>query len=231
MLAVMIAKWVSDAMFVEGIYDLLIDLQLYPYLDARKEYAHVISAQDLLEKNHATIDAEVTTTVDALYQKLDTLGEMGYGEDGGFPLLSSDGQYLEGYIATSELSHGLEQLQRHFESSPYPMTDEEYREIPCSFRRLQPHQIESSPELLPTRSSSPDDEARRPEQPLNDFSVYVDQAPLTINQNASMELLMELFTKLGARYVCLISSHGRYLGIIHKRTLLAYLKELEEGEQ
>lgn len=45
-----------------------------------------------------------------------------------------------------------------------------------------------------------------------------------------MELLMEMFIKLGARYVCLIHTDGRYLGVIHKRTLLAYLKELDERE-
>lgn len=39
---------------------------------------------------------------------------------------------------------------------------------------------------------------------------------------------MEMFTKLGARYVCLVGNNGQYLGIIHKRTLIAYLKELEE---
>ena len=42
---------------------------------------------------------------------------------------------------------------------------------------------------------------------------------------------MEMFVKLGARYVCLTKTNGQYLGIIHKRTLLAYLKTLEEGAE
>jgi chloride channel 3/4/5 len=37
-----------------------------------------------------------------------------------------------------------------------------------------------------------------------------------------------MFIKLGAGYVCVTRSDGRYNGIIHKRRLLSYLKELEE---
>lgn len=51
-----------------------------------------------------------------------------------------------------------------------------------------------------------------------------------INHNASMTLLVDMFTKLGAQYVCVTHSNGGYQGIIHKRRLLAYLKELEEEE-
>lgn len=54
------------------------------------------------------------------------------------------------------------------------------------------------------------------------------QAPLTINQNASMELLTELFIKLGSRYICVTRSDGQYISVIHKRTLLAYIGTLEE---
>ncbi|KAI9320843.1 chloride channel [Dichotomocladium elegans] len=239
MLAVMMAKWIADAMFIEGIYDLLIDLQLYPYLDARKEYAHTLSVPDLTEKKHSIIHADHINTVGKLYEKIDEMDAMGYREDGGIPILN-DGGYLEGYIATSELSHALEQLQRHFEKSPYPITDEEYYAIPCYFRHnAQGVLIESDdvcssilclvPSDCTSRAVAEDEEDRRHSVPLNDFSLYVDQAPLTINQNASMELLMEMFIKLGARYVCLTGINGQYLGVIHKRTLLAYLKELEDN--
>jgi len=64
----------------------------------------------------------------------------------------------------------------------------------------------------------------------NQLIICVDspQAPLTVNQHASVELVMELFIKLGVRYVCVTNASGKYQGIIHKRRLLAYLKELEE---
>ncbi|KAI8149051.1 chloride channel [Fennellomyces sp. T-0311] len=238
MIAVMVAKWVADAMFIEGIYDLLIDLQLYPYLDARKEYVHTHTIQDLTENNHATIDIDQLNTVGKLYDKLEDIASMGYSEDGGFPILSNNGKYLEGYIASTELSHALNQLCRYFDNSPYPMTEQECRDVPCYFRRSDQDNgvvIDSADNpvlcLLPSNPSIQTiDSERQERQPLNDFSIYVDQAPLTINLNASMELLMEMFVKLGARYVCLTNSSGKYLGVIHKRTLLAYLKQLEEDE-
>jgi chloride channel 3/4/5 len=41
-----------------------------------------------------------------------------------------------------------------------------------------------------------------------------------------MELVFELFSKLGLRYLCIVDE-GRYVGVVHKKAFLAYLKELE----
>lgn len=179
------AKWVADWTFVEGIYDLLIDMQMYPYLDARKEYAHTATVQDLAEKDHATIDLDQPNTVAMLYEKLNNIESMGYGEDGGFPILSREGQVLEGYIASSELSHALDQLQRHFDASPYPISQQERLDMPCYFNRtkqgLLPEAEDDNDDLvrrLMTAPNSPTEEIFADTQsmsPMNDFSAYVDQ--------------------------------------------------------
>jgi len=41
-----------------------------------------------------------------------------------------------------------------------------------------------------------------------DFSIYMDEAPLTIQDNSPLELVQEFFTKLGARYVVITDSDG-----------------------
>lgn len=41
-----------------------------------------------------------------------------------------------------------------------------------------------------------------------DFSIYMDEAPLTVQDNSPLELLQEFFTKLGARYVVVTDSYG-----------------------
>ena len=41
-----------------------------------------------------------------------------------------------------------------------------------------------------------------------DFTVYMDQAPLTITIHSPLELVQELFVKLGARYVVVVNSDG-----------------------
>ncbi|KAI9339123.1 chloride channel [Pilaira anomala] len=227
MLSVMVAKWVADAMFVEGIYDLLIELKQYPYLEARREYVHTMTIMEITEYL-STIDADETITISRLKHKLSIIGAMGYAEDGGFPILS-DGDILEGYIATTEVTHGMEQLENTLKNS---MNEHEIDQVPCYFNRV----TNSDPALnhdlkTPVRNLlSAHENIEEPvvKQSLNDFTPYIDHAPLTINQNASMTLLMDMFTKLGARYVCVTHSDGRYLGIIHKRRLLAYLKELDE---
>ena len=41
-----------------------------------------------------------------------------------------------------------------------------------------------------------------------DFSIYMDEAPLTVQDNSPLELLHEFFTKLGARYVVVTDPDG-----------------------
>ncbi|KAI8372538.1 chloride channel [Choanephora cucurbitarum] len=229
MIAVMVAKWIADAMFVEGIYDLLIDLKQYPYLEARRDYVHTMTILNITEYL-STIDIDEPISIGKLKHKLAVVRSMGYAEDGGFPILS-DGDVLEGYIATSEVIHGLEQLEATLSAT---MNEQEINQMPCYFKRLA--DTTSSMQLslnhdLKTPIRDLLVETGKITQPLNDFSQYIDHAPLTINQHASMTLLMDMFTKLGARYVCVTHASGKYLGIIHKRRLLAYLKELDEEEE
>lgn len=41
-----------------------------------------------------------------------------------------------------------------------------------------------------------------------DFSIYMDGAPLTVQDNSPLELVHEFFTKLGARYVVVTDPDG-----------------------
>lgn len=67
-----------------------------------------------------------------------------------------------------------------------------------------------------------------PEDTPNDMTPFIDKAPLSISINASMEVVLELFIKLGVRYLC-VTDNSRYAGVIHKKRLLAYLHELGDG--
>ena len=42
-----------------------------------------------------------------------------------------------------------------------------------------------------------------------------------------MELVFELFSKLGLLYPCIVE-RGKYVGMVHKKLFLAYLKSLEK---
>jgi chloride channel 3/4/5 len=41
-----------------------------------------------------------------------------------------------------------------------------------------------------------------------DFSIYMDQAPLTLQSNSPLEMVHQYFTKLGARYVVVTDTDG-----------------------
>lgn len=186
MIAVMMAKWVADAMYLDGLYDLLIELQGYPFLDSRKIFPHSLhTVRDLVteqgEQEHPFIDMDDDPiTVGALYKKLEAVD---YTEDGGFPILSNGGRTLEGYIATSELSFALDQLSNYCYTSPYPITEQECMNVPCYFRRskgTQPCLIAPTRTMHSDCNDSDDDDDDNEQadifQPaLNDLSIYVDQ--------------------------------------------------------
>ncbi|KAF9379600.1 hypothetical protein CPB97_008878 [Podila verticillata] len=63
-----------------------------------------------------------------------------------------------------------------------------------------------------------------------DFTPFTDQAPLTVSLFSSMDLVMELFIKLGIKYVCVVKA-GEHYGMIHKKRLLTWLKENDEKQK
>ncbi|KAI1296089.1 hypothetical protein EDD11_007575 [Mortierella claussenii] len=63
-----------------------------------------------------------------------------------------------------------------------------------------------------------------------DFTPFTDQAPLSVSLFSSMDLVMELFIKLGIKYVCVVKA-GEHYGMIHKKRLLSFLKENDEKQK
>ncbi|KAF9438103.1 hypothetical protein BGZ76_009721 [Entomortierella beljakovae] len=63
-----------------------------------------------------------------------------------------------------------------------------------------------------------------------DFTPFTDQAPLSVSLFSSMDLVMELFIKLGIKYVCVVKA-GEHYGMIHKKRLLTFLKENDERQK
>ncbi|KAF9188726.1 hypothetical protein BGZ51_008955 [Haplosporangium sp. Z 767] len=60
-----------------------------------------------------------------------------------------------------------------------------------------------------------------------DFTPFTDQAPLSVSLFSSMDLVMEIFIKLGIKYICVVKA-GELYGMIHKKRLLSFLKENDE---
>jgi chloride channel 3/4/5 len=210
MLAVLVAKTTADALEPKGIYDLVIDLSQLPFLDAKVEYLWgKLQIIDATDREVDVIRADRVNTVESLRDQLQSLLSSGR-DDGGFPILrevDSDGAAkMIGYIGTNELEHALSLVADD--------GGEEVRFHTMFARDLAASSISSLNEFSDT-------------DPF-DFSVYMDQAPLTIQSNSPLQLLHQLFVKLGARYVIVTDAEGFYEGVIDKKKWLAFLDELEE---
>ncbi|KAJ7783246.1 chloride channel [Mycena metata] len=214
MLSILVAKTLADALEPKGIYDLVIELSQLPYLDSKHEYLWgSLQVNDVTVRDVEVIRLKETNTVRSLIDQLQALLATG-NDDGGFPILRRDGDdndnmRMIGYIGANELEHALsivaddpdDEVQFHAESSHRGFAS-------ASFSSL----LESGqPELDPF-----------------DFSIYMDQAPLTVQSNSPLEMVHQYFTKLGARYVVVTDTDGFYEGVIDKKTWLAFLSELEE---
>ncbi|EIN11917.1 hypothetical protein PUNSTDRAFT_61841 [Punctularia strigosozonata HHB-11173 SS5] len=218
MLSVLVAKTVADALEPKGIYDLVIDLNQLPYLDGKHDPLWGdLQISDVVNRDVEVIRVDRENTVKSLCDQLQQLLSSGT-DDSGFPILRPDdrkdggGMRMIGYIGASELEHALSIVADEADS-------------PVSFRVTQAHQhgdITSS-----SISSLAETSIYAAGDPF-DFSVYMDQAPLTVQSNAPLELIQEFFVKLGTRHVMVTDTDGCYEGVIDKKTWLHFVTELEE---
>lgn len=110
---------------------------------------------------------------------------------------------LQGYISQSELEFGLTKL------------------VPSSFPwDLQVRVLGSQVEIS---------EGAAPESLEVDLTPFVDRTPLTICAKAPLEYAVEMFAKLGLRYLMVTEEGtGRMMGVIIKKRLVGFLEHLRE---
>ncbi|KAJ7072261.1 chloride channel [Mycena amicta] len=218
MLAILVSKTVADALEPKGIYDLVIGLSQLPYLDSKHEYLWgSLQVNDVTVRDVEVIRLDHTNTVRSLIEQLQTL--LGAGnDDSGFPILRKDGRdgreenlRMVGYIGANELEHALSIIA----DDP----DDEVQFHP-EFSHRGGYASASFSSLL--------DGQQHGDMDPFDLSLYMDQAPITVQSNSPLELVNLFFTKLGARYVVVTDTEGFYEGVITKKTWLAFLSTLDE---
>ncbi|TFY72949.1 hypothetical protein EVG20_g64 [Dentipellis fragilis] len=215
MLSVLVAKTVADALEPKGIYDLVIELAQLPYLDGKQEYlwGH-LQISDVADRDVEVIRVDHANTVKSIRDQLQQLVSTGY-YDSGFPILREDegGPRLVGYIGANELEHALSIVADEADSHVHFHNT----------RASGLHRMTSS-----SVSSLIAEGSGNAEPDPFDFTVYMDQAPLTVQTNSPLELVQQFFVKLGAKYVIVTDVDGYYEGIIDKKAWLGFLGELEE---
>jgi chloride channel 3/4/5 len=193
----------------------------YPYLDAK---SHPPFLGDLGDITHAPnpkrlIDISSSPFIPShqLRSKLEYMhmaGEL----DGGLPIL--DNGVLVGIIPGPDLEFALDHLQR----------DGDETDAMCYLGRPT-RDISPSPSSSPLLSSSEFGHRGGMLNPNEfDFSSCVDPSPMALDIRSPLELVFELFSKLGLRYLCVLDG-GKFAGLVHKKAFVRYVKELEHKER
>ncbi|KAF8534785.1 chloride channel [Trichophaea hybrida] len=202
-LAVLVSKWTADAIEPLSIYDLLTDLNSYPYLDTKTKPVFSSRLADITPRciPHKIIDISESSLIAAsdLRVKLQMLQAAGQ-LDGGLPVVR-DG-VLVGLIPAPDLEYALDTLNHEEDEFCLMAPRDEY-------------------------SGTSEDGEISVKDPT-DFTPYIDAAPMSLERNSSMDLVWECFAKLGLRYLCVLRN-GKFAGVVHKKAFVKYLKDVSEG--
>lgn len=201
-LAVLVAKWTADAIEPLSIYDLLTDMNSYPLLDNKLRPVFTTDLGDITPavRSYRVIDISNSALVPAPLLRRKLQHLRNVGEvDGGLPIVRHN--VLVGLIPAPDLEFVLDRLE-----------DED-----GSLCLMAQTSTWHSTEEMVDNETDP-----------TDFTPYIDPAPVALDIHSPMDLVFQCFVKLGLRYVCVLRD-GQYAGLVHKKTFVKYIKELEQA--
>ncbi|KAF2105939.1 chloride channel [Lophiotrema nucula] len=209
-LGILTAKWTADAIEPLSIYDLLTDMNAYPFLDNKVRPIFTSVLGDIIPRVREERIIDITesplvhaTELRAKHELLHVSGEI----DGGLPVIK-DG-ILVGLIPGPDLEFALDKLKNEENTLCLMSTQVAWAAGRDNGGEHPYDQIEEDP---------------------TDFTPYIDPAPVALDVHSPMDLVYECFVKLGLRYICALKD-GQYAGLVHKKTFVKYTKELEDGEK
>lgn len=198
MIAVMISKWVGDAIEPRGIYEAWIQFNGYPFLDNRDDNAALVPDVPASQVYTLIEDLIVITATGHTIESLEQLlKEHPYR---GFPIIDDAlSAVLLGYISRTELAFALSTST----SSP--------RNLPADTEAYFSHQGLADPTTT------------------LDLRPWMDQTPITLNAKASLQLTVNMFQRLGLRYV-VFTEKGCLRGLLTKKDVWLCLNGKEGVE-
>jgi chloride channel 3/4/5 len=230
-LGVLIAKWTADAFEPLSIYDLLTDMNAYPYLDSKVRPVFTTDLGDITRNPtpNRLIDISHSPLVPAsqLRSKLDHLHMVGE-LDGGLPIVRD--WRLVGLIPGPDLEFALDRLEGE-ETALCLMSPQARWQGPG--RGVVPTAGDDNDSVMDHDGAV--DEAQTPVASQDvvdttDFTPFIDPAPVSLDICSPMDLVFECFVKLGLRYICVLKE-GRYAGMVHKKAFVKYVKQVQKEER
>ncbi len=222
-LGVLCAKWTADAVEPLSIYDLLTDMNSYPFLDNKANPVFDSVLGDITPRPR--LDRVIDITISSLVKvgelrsklsRLQNVGEL----DGGLPIVR--GKVLVGLIPCPDLEFALDHIGDNDNA------------LCRMFPPGHPHDTQHA--RFQSFAPESDDENDDDEADLLLYSTepvdmlpYIDQAPMALDVHSPMDLVYQCFVKLGLRYMCVLDE-GEYRGMVHKKAFVRYCKTMEAEE-
>ena len=185
MISILVAKWLADSIESRGVYDIAQTLQGHPFLDPDRSIS-------LLQRQHVHVDTLISSK-----QSMEEI-TLHVPQDNMVTRGTLD-QKLQQLKRRGLLDAGLALVQ-HGMLQGYVIEEE----LDSQLRNLGATCSATSAIRLLGHHK---DEAF-------DLSRFVDRTPLTLCAAAPMEYAVEMFGKLGLRYLCVVEEgSGKFVGV------------------
>ncbi|PAV18791.1 voltage-gated chloride channel [Pyrrhoderma noxium] len=213
MIVLLVTKAVGDFLGVNGIADEMIRFNGYPFLE-KDDHAFHTTVSSVMRTELQTLSAS-SLRINDIEHKLQQ------SDVKGFPIVSNEQRrLLLGYIGRNELRYILDRAKRFYNASGSTR---------CSFY-CEPtdHDREDIATLATGPAIGIDDEAftrvmqesASPE--VLELWPWVNQTPLTVSPQLPLEVVMQLFKRMGPRVV-LVEHHGKLVGLVTVKDVLRFM--------
>ncbi|KAJ7282794.1 Cl-channel protein [Mycena rebaudengoi] len=213
MIVLLVTKAVGDFLGTNGIADEMIRFNGFPFLE-KEDHAFNVSVSAVMRTDLCTLN-------ESGLRVKDVEAALAATEFKGFPLISLDGaRMLGGYIGRTELLYVLERSRK---------TQDIFPDTPCLFKAdgaddgdLENFDLggglsvgieeDFSETIFETAASG---------QQIK-FWPWVNQTPLTVSPQLPLEIVMQLFKRMGPR-VILVEDHGVLVGLVTVKDVLRWI--------
>ncbi|KAJ3555645.1 hypothetical protein NM688_g2466 [Phlebia brevispora] len=212
MIVLLVTKAVGDVLGTNGIADEAIRFNGYPFLD-KDDHAYNIPVSRVMKPDLHTLPVSGLTVreIEEILEDTDVKG---------FPIVSNDEKHLLlGYIERTELRYVIDKARKRQGVS---------RDTPCSFAseneghdELEFSGIATGPGVGMDDDISLEIIENTATPEVLKLWPWVNQTPLTVAPQLPLEIVMQLFKRMGPR-VILVEDHGALVGLVTVKDVLRY---------
>ncbi|KAF7315867.1 Chloride channel protein [Mycena indigotica] len=214
MIVLLVTKAVGDFLGTNGIADEMIRFNGFPFLE-KEDHAYNVSVSAVMRKDLYTLN-------ESGMRVKDVEAALAATNFKGFPLVAEDGsRMLGGYIGRTELQYVLERTRKTQDIEPDTLcsfkpeaTEEDGEDFDLGGGLAAGIEEDFAHELLENTTLG---------QQIK-FWPWVNQAgtPLTVSPQLPLEIVMQLFKRMGPR-VILVEDHGVLAGLVTVKDVLRWI--------